>query len=309
MNLRIKIVFCFVLIFVNSFVKSQTSYTTGIDNSCVNPVYLNDTVNSIKVEAQMDKLWFLFKADSSITNVLIFAGGGEMHCEHLIFDQGTRNICDSIEAKKVMPLRTKVCDRGVMIDYINWISKEEVQWGVCNCSKCCGQVTELRTEAGRFYYIVVYGDYRELQIGLNSKQMKTKTNPELYEYDPFDYVEIEVGTSIQLDNILFKSNGTRFMPESYSVLEKLAKFMKNHPTVTIEIQGHVNAPGEKNTLPQIKLSGDRAVAVSKYLIESGIDASRMVTKGYGNSRMVYPRAKSEREFKKNRRVEVLITGK
>ena len=309
MNFFLKIFSTLLLIVCCHAISAQTQYVTGMDNSCEAPLFINDTVNSIKVETQMDKLWFLFKADSTITNVLVFSGEGETHCEHLIFDQNTTGLCESIAAKSVIPLRNRVCDRGIPIDYVNWISKEEINWGVCNCSKCCGQVTELRTEPGRFYYLVVYGEYRDLQIGLNSKQMHSKTNSDLYEYDPFDYIEIEVGTSIQLDNILFKSNGVKFLPESYPLLEKLAKFMRNHPTISIEVQGHVNAPGEKNTLQQIKLSSDRANAVTKYLIESGIDVSRMTTKGYGNSKMIFPRAKSEREFKKNRRVEVLITGK
>lgn len=300
--------FVCLIIGCNSII-AQTLYVTGMDNSCENPTFITDTVNSIKVDNQMDKLWFVFKADSTITNVLIFSGEGETHCDHLIFNQGDKGFCDAINSKTLMPLRNKVCDRVIPIDYSDWLSREEMKWGVCNCSKCCSQNTDLRTEPGKFYYVVVYGEYRELQIGLNSKSMKGKTNNELYEYDPFDYVEIAVGTSIQLDNILFKTNGIKFLPESYPVLEKLAKFMRNHPSVTIEIQGHVNAPGEKNTLQQIKLSGDRANAVSKYLVESGIDISRMITKGYGNSKMVYPHAKSEREFKKNRRVEVLITGK
>ena len=62
-----------------------------------------------------------------------------------------------------------------------------------------------------------------------------------------------------------------------------------------------NTPGYK------QLSLNRAKAVYNYLTEKeGLDPKRLKYKGFGNTKMVYPDPKSERESSMNRRVEIKI---
>ncbi|MEI7594647.1 MAG: OmpA family protein [Bacteroidota bacterium] len=299
------LVFC--ALYINSYSYAQNDIIVPLNNSCENPVYITDSVTKLILGQQFDKVWFKFKAKEENTFLHLFSENGSMHCDHLVFES-TKNFCDSINLKKLIPLRNKVCDYDYDIDANTRLSYEAIHWGECLCSICCLNSNVLKTTQDKYYYVVVYGNLNSIQVGINSKKMTEEAAPEMVEYDPFTYFEIEVGKSIRLDDILFKSNQNKFLSESYTMLEKLAKFMKNNPTVTVEIQGHVNAPGEKSSLKSLKLSDSRADAVYWYLVESGIDKNRMTTKGYGNTKMIFPKAKTEAEFKKNRRVEVLITG-
>ena len=302
------IVLSFLITIINVIGSSaQTDLIVPLDNSCENPIIISDSVTKLILSQQFDKVWFKFKAEEEQTFLNLFSSEGETHCDHLVFED-INGFCDSILQKKIIPLRNKVCDDSYEIDANTRLSVEAIRWGECLCNICCLNSNYLKTIIGKHYYVVVYGNFNSIQVGINSKKMIIEATPEMVEYDPFTYFKIEVGRSIKLDDILFKSNQNKFLSESYSMLEKLAKFMKNNPTVSIEIQGHVNAPNEKSSLKSMKLSDNRADAVYWYLVECGIDKSRMSTKGYGNTRMIYPRAKTELEYKKNRRVEVLITG-
>ena len=83
--------------------------------------------------------------------------------------------------------------------------------------------------------------------------------------------------------------------------------MKKNTTMTIEIQGHVNAPGQRNNKENQDLAAGRAEEVYNYLITKGVFADRLTFSGFGNTQMVYPKPVNEWQQKKNRRVEVLIT--
>ena len=127
--------------------------------------------------------------------------------------------------------------------------------------------------------------------------------------------KIEVGQNVIFDNILFYGDASSFLPESTPALENLAGTMKKNPKLKIEIQGHVNCPQNWETCStkkmqdfNMKLSLDRAEAVYEYLVDAGIDKSRMTYSGYGANRQLFPDARSEDQMKKNRRVEVVIVS-
>ena len=84
--------------------------------------------------------------------------------------------------------------------------------------------------------------------------------------------------------------------------------MNQNPNVAIEVEGHVNGPGQKNSKDYQELSYNRAYAVKAYLIKSGVDKGRIDFKGYGNSKMLYPNPNSPFQESANRRVEIKITS-
>jgi outer membrane protein OmpA-like peptidoglycan-associated protein len=57
------------------------------------------------------------------------------------------------------------------------------------------------------------------------------------------------------------------------------------------------------------LSLGRAKTVYDYLIEHGMDAKRLIFKGYGNSVMLFPIPFSDAEHAANRRVEIRVLEK
>ncbi len=119
-------------------------------------------------------------------------------------------------------------------------------------------------------------------------------------------VKIEVGETLQLNNVFFEQGRPVLKAESYPELDRLMKVMNENPKMQIELGGHTDNVGSASAL--MKLSQDRVEAVKKYLESKGISSSRITGKGYGAT---LPREKNDTEEhrKKNRRVEFKITKK
>lgn len=111
------------------------------------------------------------------------------------------------------------------------------------------------------------------------------------------------GAVVTLGNILFEVNKTRLLGGGLLIIDKLANFLKKYPKRNMLIEGHTDSRGSDTY--NLGLSKQRATAVFSALIERGIDAERMITKGYGEQ---YPVASNDSEAgrQQNRRVEVVI---
>jgi len=117
---------------------------------------------------------------------------------------------------------------------------------------------------------------------------------------------IEVGNKVVLNNIFFDTNKFDLKPDSKAELQKLIDFLTQNPTVHIEISGHTDNVGN-NQANQV-LSENRAKSVYQYLISSGISATRLVYKGYGETQPIMPNTIDENRAK-NRRTEFKIIAK
>ena len=71
-------------------------------------------------------------------------------------------------------------------------------------------------------------------------------------------------------------------------------------------EGEALAALHSNIVVKIPMIPEGIKAI-KYFSEKGIKADRMTSKGYGSSFMLYPKAVTEAEQIKNRRVEIVIT--
>src|SRR5690606_18843627 len=103
--------------------------------------------------------------------------------------------------------------------------------------------------------------------------------------------------------ILFNSGKSTFQKQTYPVLQAITSILKEYPDSKFSIEGHTDSDGS-DALNQ-KLSEDRAGAVKNYLIENGIDASRLSSSGYGESRPIDTN-KTAAGKANNRRVEVKL---
>lgn len=121
--------------------------------------------------------------------------------------------------------------------------------------------------------------------------------------DGLSNLEIKRGKVIRLENIFFDTDRAELLPRSYSELDKLLALMQNHPSLVIEISGHTDSVGGRDY--NTALSERRAMAVSSYLRTHGINSSRTLFKGYGDSRPIASNSTVEgRQL--NRRVEFTI---
>ncbi|UKN03535.1 OmpA family protein [Paracrocinitomix mangrovi] len=114
------------------------------------------------------------------------------------------------------------------------------------------------------------------------------------------------GKKLLLEDIKFYQDSDEFLPIAMPALKRLLDFMALNEEVSIEIQGHVNAPDMENSNRIQKLSEDRAKAVRKFLKNNGINPERLIAKGFGNTEMIYKDPKKPEEEEANRRVEILI---
>lgn len=123
-------------------------------------------------------------------------------------------------------------------------------------------------------------------------------------YTSLDNKNVSVGKAIVLQNLRFAQSKPELLPESNAELENLFKFMQEHPTANIELQGHTDNRGDFDL--NLALSRQRVEVVKAFLVKKGISPSRITGKGFGSSR---PIANNNREETRqlNRRVELIIT--
>ena len=103
--------------------------------------------------------------------------------------------------------------------------------------------------------------------------------------------------------VYFETNNATLDAASKSELNKIIRMLKEQPGTTIELSGHSDNVGSEAA--NLALSEQRVKAVSKYLSQQGIPASRIKTE-YQGSRRPLESNDTEQGREKNRRVEVKI---
>lgn len=119
----------------------------------------------------------------------------------------------------------------------------------------------------------------------------------------FKMTALEVGTTVRLNNIYFDFDKTVLRPESYPELDKVVEMMNTNATLEIEIAGHTDDKGSDQYNQE--LSQGRAEAVREYIVNQGIEGSRITAVGYGESK---PETTNDTEEGRqiNRRVEFTV---
>jgi outer membrane protein OmpA-like peptidoglycan-associated protein len=117
---------------------------------------------------------------------------------------------------------------------------------------------------------------------------------------------IEPGKVCDLRDIYYETNSYTLTQASKVVLALFIEFLKDNPTVKVEIQGHTDNIGNDDA--NQKLSEQRAKAVYDYVIGKGIPADRLRYKGYGESQPIADNNTATGRAK-NRRTVFLIYEK
>ena len=125
----------------------------------------------------------------------------------------------------------------------------------------------------------------------------------------------KVGESVVLSDIHFEQARHVLLKSSKPSLNAMLNALKSLPTLQVEIQGHMccddalTVDGFDIDTKEFMLSYNRAKTVYDFMVENGINASRLTYKGYGTrKRLVNPEVTDE-DRDKNRRVEFSITKK
>jgi outer membrane protein OmpA-like peptidoglycan-associated protein len=105
--------------------------------------------------------------------------------------------------------------------------------------------------------------------------------------------------------ILFDTGSDKIKPESLPTLKKILALLEESPALDFSIEGHTDNQGTKE-LNQT-LSEKRAKAVQLWLTAKGIPASRLQSKGWGDTKPIDTNDTPEGRAN-NRRVEFTRIG-
>jgi len=86
-------------------------------------------------------------------------------------------------------------------------------------------------------------------------------------------------------------------------LNDVIKILNENKSVKLKIDGHTDSDGSDAF--NLKLSDGRAASVKKYLVSKGIDESRLVSEGFGESQPIASNDTPEGR-QQNRRVECVL---
>lgn len=132
--------------------------------------------------------------------------------------------------------------------------------------------------------------------------------PNMYE-NAAPVVGLDLAKKFRIEQIYFNTGRYNIRPDAAKQLDKIVAFMKEYPSIRIDIRSHTDSrgPEKQNQL----LSENRAREIMAYIIRKGIDSKRLTAKGYGESQLVNKCSDwvkcSEKEHQANRRSEFIIT--
>jgi outer membrane protein OmpA-like peptidoglycan-associated protein len=104
--------------------------------------------------------------------------------------------------------------------------------------------------------------------------------------------------------VSFATGSGEILPNSEPILLEVADALLRNPDLElVEIQGHTDSSG--NPELNMRLSQQRAEAVQRWLIQHGVEPTRLMAKGYGPTRPIAPNI-TQQNRARNRRVQFRI---
>lgn len=124
--------------------------------------------------------------------------------------------------------------------------------------------------------------------------------------DPDALVELSEGKINIKEQVFFETSKAVIKSESFELLNQVASLLIDNPHIgNVTVEGHTDSRGKYKY--NVKLSQDRADSVMNYLINRGVDASRLNAIGYGPDRPIDTNDTKEGRAR-NRRVEFVVLG-
>ena len=114
--------------------------------------------------------------------------------------------------------------------------------------------------------------------------------------------------AIVLKVILYDLDKSFIREDAKPELDRLVQFMKDNSEVKVELSSHTDSRG--SDAYNMKLSQRRAQAAVDYIISQGISKSKLIAKGYGETKLLNKClngvACTEAEHQINRRTEMKV---
>jgi len=115
--------------------------------------------------------------------------------------------------------------------------------------------------------------------------------------------KIFANKEVTIDNIYYDLDKFDIRPDAAIILDGLAEVLFENPSIQIELGAHTDSRGSDRY--NLDLSSKRAASAVTYLSSKGIDASRLSSRGYGETQLVNQCANgvdcSDEDHQQNRR--------
>jgi outer membrane protein OmpA-like peptidoglycan-associated protein len=139
-------------------------------------------------------------------------------------------------------------------------------------------------------------------------RIESSDTTSLYEVPrPLMLDKLEVNKSFRVENIYYDLDKWFIREDARPALDNLVEIMKKYP-ITAELSSHTDSRASQAYNDE--LSQKRAEAAVRYIVLQGVDPSRIIAKGYGESRLVNGCSDgvicTEEEHQANRRTEFKI---
>jgi len=126
-------------------------------------------------------------------------------------------------------------------------------------------------------------------------------------------VGMDLAKMIDMKPIYFDLGKSVIRKDAALELDKIVQVMNEYPNMSVELGSHTDC--RSGAASNMKLSAQRAKASAAYIVKKGIDKTRIVGKGYGESKLLNNCACegkvqstcTEEEHSVNRRTEFIIT--
>ncbi|MDB5193831.1 MAG: flagellar motor protein MotB [Segetibacter sp.] len=274
----------------------------GTTNSWKEPENLGYPVNSVK------------------DDIYLVSNGSNYLLDNVYISSDRSSEC-CLELYNISKVRMKKVFTGVVVDCSTGspIAATEVKIVGTNNAAIANITTN---EQGR--YEVLLDEYQPLTVTAGKAGYIAKTHqitaPADAERDTLATADIclampivekpyEENKQVVVDSVFYEFDKHKLKPSSYPSLNVVVDLLTKHPTAMLEISAHTDSHGSDEY--NLELSELRAKSVVEYLVSKGIEATRLQSKGHGETMPIAPNTKVNGKDNpagraKNRRVEFKV---
>lgn len=148
----------------------------------------------------------------------------------------------------------------------------------------------------------------QLSTGYRVKSAKNGVESHLVDFIEDNDKRANKTTWFDFDRLQFEGEGSDLdVQGSRSQIENIAHILAAYPTVRLRIGGYTDNKGA--SAANRKVSAERAQAVKRVLVQSGVNPERLEAAGYGSKHSVCPASDSEICRARNGRIAALVIAK
>jgi outer membrane protein OmpA-like peptidoglycan-associated protein len=264
-------------------------------------------------EKEHNTVWYKFSVKKDCKLALDITPINEANnFDFMLFQYNGPNFPAQIKTRKILPIRTCISESDKSPGNKTGLQYDEQAPTFVHSEQGPSYVKYVDARKGQIFYLLVDGT----SLKNNGKNVydgqRGYTIRFHYKEKEYNPDELYVGKSVLAANIYFVPDRPEFLPNSgyETAIDSIYYFLKGHPKISVEIQGHVNSielqkQNGKKTYSQ-ELSERRAKAVFTCLVAKGIDPRRILPVGYAGARKKILHPKTIPESSKNVRVDIVV---